>query len=90
MVYLCQQMIIRFPILLYLIRNANGYNVTTFDNVDLTINNESNMLYCKCGMDHSDPFAKQANTDCKTIQHYAKLQGVDGYELVVFIIHSVV
>ena len=42
--------------------------------------NEPKMLYCRCGMDHSDPYDNQANTACRTIQYENKSQGIDGYE----------
>jgi len=48
-------------------------------NVTSTSIQDETTLYCKCGMDHSDPYNKQANTDCKTIQYDAESQGVEGY-----------
>lgn len=47
--------------------------------------NEPTMLYCRCGMDHSDPYDNQANTACRTIQYENKSQGIDGYENAIFI-----
>ena len=63
---------VRLPIL-WLISDVVGNSTT------ITAGSYNNsILYCKCGMDHSDPYAKRANTDCRTIQYDAESQGIDG------------
>ena len=32
--------------------------------------NASELLYCRCGMDHSDPYHRNSDTDCSVIQEW--------------------
>jgi len=36
------------------------------------------LLFCRCGLDHSDPFHDYANTKCHVIQYHEKVKGVQG------------
>ena len=39
---------------------------------------ENGTLYCRCGMDHSNPYDDKAKTDCSVIQYHDQVEGVAG------------
>ena len=38
----------------------------------------ADFLYCRCGLDHSDPYADNADTACKTVQYDENAEGITG------------
>ena len=46
--------------------------------INATTKAENETLYCRCGMDHSNPYDDKAKTDCSVIQYHDQVEGVAG------------